>query len=164
MTVVIRPAEPTDAPDITAIWNRIIADTTVTFTTDLKTTDGIAADIAARQAAGLGYLVAVEEEQLLGLACYGPFRAGPGYAQTMEHTIYLAEGAQGQGLGRRLLTALEDHARHAGLRCLIAGISGENSGAQRFHAAQGYTEVGRLPQVGTKFSRALDLVLMQKLL
>ncbi|WP_370644066.1 N-acetyltransferase family protein [Thalassobius sp. Cn5-15] len=164
MNITIRPAAPKDAAAITAIWNRIITETTVTFTTDLKTPDGIADDISARQAAGQGYLVAVEGDQLRGLACYGPFRAGPGYADTMEHTIYLAEGAQGHGLGARLLSALEDHARTARIRCLIAAISGENTGAQRFHAAQGFAEVGRLPQVGQKFGRSLDLVLMQKLL
>jgi len=164
VTPEIRPAKAADAAAIAAIWNKIIVETTVTFTTIEKTPEAVAEDIAARQAAGQGYLVASDGAQLLGLACYGPFRGGPGYRFAMEHTIYLSEAAKGQGLGRRLMTALEEHARTAGHSCLIGAVSGENTAAQAFHSRMGYVEVGRLPRVGHKFGRFLDMVLMQKLL
>jgi phosphinothricin acetyltransferase len=161
---VIRPARVEDAAAIAEIWNRVIAETTVTFTTELKTAESIADDITTRLAAGRGYLVAEEDGKVSGLACYGPFRSGPGYALTMEHTIYLASTAQGSGLGAQLLGQLEQHARAAGHSSLIAAISGENLGAQRFHTRLGYRDVGRIPRAGHKFGRFIDLVLMQKLL
>jgi phosphinothricin acetyltransferase len=67
-------------------------------------------------------------------------------------------------VGRALLRAVEDHARAQGHHTMIAAISGENTGAIGFHAAQSYAETGRLREVGRKFDRWFDLVVMQKAL
>jgi phosphinothricin acetyltransferase len=82
----------------------------------------------------------------------------------MEHTILLSPEAHAKGLGRALLTALEDHARTLGITNLIAGVSAENPAGRAFHARMGYAEVAILQRVGFKFGRAMDLVLMQKFL
>ena len=142
------------------IWNRIVRDTTVTFTTEEKTGAALAAWLD-----GPGpRLAAAEGGRLLGFASYGAFRGGPGYARIAEHTVYIAEEARGAGAGRALMAALEGEARAAGLGSLIGGVSGENDSALRFHARLGYAEVGRVPRAGWKFGRWLDLVLVQKLL
>lgn len=156
---MIRDARPGDAAAIAAIWNPIIEDSAITFTTEPKTEAGVQAMIEAR---GAGFLVAEEAGAILGFASFGPFRAGPGYAASAEHTILLAPQAQGRGLGRALMQALEERARAAGIHVLIGGISAENTQAIGFHAAMGFSETGRLPEVGRKFGRWLDLVLMQK--
>ena len=159
--MIVRPAQEADALAIVAIWNAVIADTAVTFTTEPKTEAGIAADIAAR---GEGFLVLDREAEVLGFATYFPFRGGPGYAFTMEHSIQLAPAAQGQGGGRALMERLEQVARQAGIHSLWAGVSGENPRGVAFHARMGFAEVARLPEVGWKFGRWMDLVLMQKML
>lgn len=157
---MIRPARPQDAPAIAAIWNTLIRETTHTFTTVEKTAE----DIAARLAEGSPWWVAEVQGQVLGHATYGPFRSGPGYARTMEHSVHLAKAGQGKGLGRALMTALEDHARAAGVHVMVAGISGSNAAGLAFHTALGYAEVGRMPEVGQKWGQCLHLVLMQKIL
>lgn len=159
--MIIRPATPEDIPAILAIWNPIIRDTTVTFTTAEKTPRSLAADIAAR---GPAFLVAERAGVLLGLATCGPFRGGPGYAHSAEHTIILAAAARGQGTGRALMSRLETVARDADIHALIGGVSGANPGAIAFHEALGFARVGHLPQVGRKFGQWLDLVLVQKIL
>ena len=151
---MIRDATPDDAAWITAIWNDIIAQTDITFTTTLKTETQIKEMIAERPV-----LVLADSG---GFATFGPFRSGPGYAATVEHTILLAPHARSRGQGRALLSALEDRARTHGHHVMVAGISGTNAPAVAFHAAMGFTQVAHMPEVGRKNGVWLDLVLMQK--
>ena len=157
--MIIRPAERRDAFHIAELVNVIVDETTVTFTTVRKSEDSIVQDIAVR---GAAFQVAELDGSIVGFATYFPFRNGPGYAATQEHSIVIAPSAKGRGVGRKLMTALEDVARDNGVHALIAGVSGENADGIAFHAALGFKEVGRLPEVGRKFDRWLDLVLMQK--
>jgi phosphinothricin acetyltransferase len=155
----IREARPADIPQILEIWNPLIRDTAVTFTPMEKTRDGLAADIAAR---GPAFLVAEEAGRVPGFARYGAFRDGPGYVHTAEHTVILARWAQGRGAGRALMQRLEERARADGIHVLVAGVSGENRRAIAFHRAIGFQEAARLPEVGCKFGRWMDLVLLHK--
>ncbi|MBE0453499.1 MAG: N-acetyltransferase family protein [Roseovarius sp.] len=157
--MILRPATPADIPAILAIWNPLIRDTSITFTTIEKTPETLAADIAAR---GPAFLVAESIGTLLGFASYGPFRGGPGYAHTAEHTVILSGPARGQGIGSALMTRLEEAARGQGIHALVGAVSGANPGAIAFHRAIGFDRVGHLPQVGRKFGQWLDLVLLQK--
>ncbi|MEY8838887.1 N-acetyltransferase family protein, partial [Cribrihabitans sp. XS_ASV171] len=133
----------------------------ITFTTLERRPEDIGADIAAR---GSAFLVCELAGKIVGFATYGAFRRGPGYAHTVEHSIQLEPAARGQGLGRALMARLEDVAREGGHHVMVGGISAANPGGLAFHAAIGFVEVGRLPQVGRKHGRWLDLVLMQKIL
>jgi len=161
---MIRPAQAQDAAAIAALWNPIIRDTAITFNAAEKSEADVAALIADTARAGHAVFVAVVDGAVLGVALYGQFRAGVGYARAMEHTILLAPAARGLGLGRALLATVEDHARAGGAHVLIAGVSGENADGVSFHARMGFREIARLPEVGWKFGRAMDLVLMQKFL
>lgn len=154
----IRPAISADIPGIAAIWNPVIRDTTVTFTTEQKTPQAL-----ARLIQNHTVLVSIRA-QLDGFACLTPFRAGPGYAQTRELSLYLAPAAQRQGLGAALLCALEVQARTAQIHTLIAGIAGQNAPAIAFHTAMGYAHCGQLRDVGFKHGAWHDLILMQKIL
>jgi len=153
---MIRPATPADAAAITDIWNAIIRDTTITFNPSEKTEGEVSALITKDT------LVWNEEAQVLGFARFFPFRAGEGYKHTVEHTIMLHPDARGRGGGRALLNALSDRAKEQGMRMMIAGCSGESPAAIGFHTACGFETVATLPEVGFKFGRWIDLVLMQK--
>lgn len=151
---MIQAAKPEDADWIAGIWNEVIADTQITFTTTLKSRAEIEAMIFDR--------VVLVLPDRGGFATYGPFRGGPGYAATVEHTIMLAAHAQGQGAGRALLSALEARAKADGHHVMVAAISGANPTALAFHVAMGFVRTAHMPEVGRKDGVWLDLILMQK--
>lgn len=157
--MIIRPARIEDAEPLTAILNDVIDNTTITFTSERKTIDYVRDDIVAK---GKAFLVADMDGVAAGYASYFPFRNGPGYARTKEHSIALAPRARGQGAGRALMAALEGVARADGVHSLWAGVSAENPSGRAFHAALGFSEIATLSEVGFKFGRWIDLVLMQK--
>lgn len=161
---MIRPAAAADAPALAALLNHWIEHTAVTFNPVPKTEEDILVMIATKAAAGHAFLVAVEDGQLLGQASYGQFRGGLGYRTCMEHSISLLPGIHGKGLGRALLTAVEDHARDQGAHQMIAGVSGVNAAGRAFHERMGYRHIATVPEAGFKFGRFMDLVLMQKIL
>jgi len=158
----IRSANASDAPEIATIWNPVVRDTAVTFNSVEKTPSEIAELINVRQSAGHAFLVAESDAQILGFSSYSQFRAGVGYAKTMEHTVIVAPQAKGKGIGRFLMVAVEDHARANGAHTMFAGVSGENTAGIDFHKALGYVQVAVLPEVGYKFGRWMNLHLMQK--
>ncbi|MGO4916248.1 GNAT family N-acetyltransferase [Pseudogemmobacter sp. W21_MBD1_M6] len=158
---MIRAATPADCPAIADIWNPVIRDTLRTFTTALKTPEALVQSLAAKAVLSHPFLVA-DQGGILGFATYGQFRDGPGYARTMEHTIILAPQAQGRGVARALMLALEDRARAQAVHSLWAGVSAANPEGLGFHRAVGFVEVARLPEVGYKFGQWIDLILLRK--
>jgi phosphinothricin acetyltransferase len=152
---VIRPAAPRDAAQLHAIWTPVIRETTSIF----HTTERSEEEIAALTAGPDPFLV-WDDGAVRGFARCFPFRAGNGYTRTVEHTILLAPSAHGRGIGRRLIDALAQAAAQQGRHMMIGAISAENTSGLAFHAACGFAEHGRLPEVGYKFGRWLDLVLM----
>lgn len=160
----IRPATPEDANAIAAIWNPVIRDSDTTFTSVEKTIAGLKEMIRDKARTGQAFYVAQDTNGVVGFATYGPFRAGPGYAHTMEHSVFLAPSAKRKGIGKSLMKTLEDHARTADIHSLIAGLSAQNLDGIAFHQSLGYQKVAQINQAGFKFGHWHDLVLMQKLL
>lgn len=161
---MIRVAMPSDLAALLAIWNPLIRDTLVTFNSAEKTLTDMEKMLAEKAVAGQAFLVAEAEGTVAGFVTYSQFRGGVGYAHTVEHTIILDQAVRGKGLGRALMRAVEDHARAGGAHSIFAGVSGGNPSGRAFHAAMGYREAAVLPEVGYKFGRWWDLVLMQKFL
>lgn len=162
--MIIRPATPADIPGILAIWNPVIEGHIATFNSTPHTVDTITAKINETAKQDHAFIVAERDRAIIGFAFYGMFRNGIGYRYSFEHSIYISPEAKGAGLGRALLGVIEDHARGQKGHSMIAGVSHENLDGIGFHQKMGYVEVARVPEVGWKFGRWHDIVLMQKIL
>ena len=159
--VVIDDATEADVPAIVAIYNDVMATSTAIWSDRPVTVEERVAWLHERRGAGRPVLVARLGSETIGFTSYGPFRDWPGYDTTVELSVHIADSHRGRGTGHLLLGALLDRARAAGLHAIIAGIDAANDGSIRFHREHGFREVARMPEVGHKFGRWLDLVLMQ---
>jgi phosphinothricin acetyltransferase len=162
---VIRPARRDDAAAIAAIHNDAVRSTTAIWTDVTVDADDRAQWMQEHEGRGEAVLVAVDaDDAVLGYATFGPWRAKDGYRHTVEHSVYVRSDSRGGGLGRALLVAIVDEARRSGKHVMVAAISSDNTSSIRLHEQVGFTTVGCLRQVGTKFGRWLDLTYLQLIL
>ncbi len=162
---IIRPSQSRDLPAIAAIYAHHVLTGTGTFELEPPSENEMASRRADVLAKGLPYLVAVEGDTLLGFAYCNWFKPRPAYRFSAEDSIYMAPQAQGQGLGRALLTELAVQAENAGVRKLIAVIGDSaNTGSIGVHRCVGFSHVGVLRTCGWKFDQWRDVVMMDKAL
>ena len=160
----IRDAVPDDLPALTALYNHAVRETTAIWNETLSDPGERGRWMDERRATGFPVLVAEADGRVAGYGTYGPFRPHEGYRDTVENSVYVMPEQQGRGIGGALLDALIGHAQGRGLHVMVAGIEAGNTASIALHAARGFTETARMPEVGLKFGRRLDLVLMQKML
>ena len=159
---VIRPAAGGDLDAVAAIFGHYVTSSVVTFEVTppagehwRRTRD----DLAER---GLPFLVCECAGQVVGFAYAAPWRAKPAYQHTVESTIYLAPDHTGRGLGGQLLRVLQQQCALAGAEQMIAVIADSgNPASVALHRACGFTDAGRLRNVGRKHGRLIDTLLMQ---
>lgn len=160
----IRPAGEADLPAILAIYNDAVANTTAIWNETPSDLEGRRNWWRERAGAGFPVLVGETGGEVAGYATYGPFRPHEGYRHTVENSVYVREESRGKGVAAALMAALIDQARVDGFHVMVAGVEAGNLASIRLHERLGFREVARMPEVGRKFGRWLDLVLMQKML
>ena len=90
-------------------------------------------------------------------------QASSAYRFTAEDSVYLDAGAGGRGIGRALLAKVLELSAAAGYREMVAVIGDSaNAASIGLHAALGFRHVGTFQNVGLKFGKWLDTVLMQR--
>jgi L-amino acid N-acyltransferase YncA len=162
-SVSVRPATEADLPDILAIVNHAIVNTTAIWDETPTTIEARAAWLRAKREAGWPVLVAEEQTGgVAGFASFGDWRAWPGYRHTVENSLYVRSDMRRRGVGTALMTPLLAEATKRGMRVMVAGIESRNEASRRLHARHGFREVGAMREVGYKFGRWLDLTFMQK--
>jgi len=125
------------------------------------------AEMKRRRAAvldiGLPHVVAEREGRIMGYAYAGNWRPRPAYKFSVEDSIYIDKDAVGQGVGKALLPALIEQCTALGRRQMVAVIGDSaQMPSIRLHASCGFEMVGTLKNIGFKFGRWLDAVLMQR--
>lgn len=162
MTIAIRSAVVTDLPAILAIYNDAVIHTTAIWNDAVVDLENRRAWMEARHRLGYPVLVGEAGGMVVAYGSFGDFRPFDGYRFTVEHSVYVAEGARRRGVASALIVSLVDRATALGKHVMVAGIAADNEASLRLHRRHGFVETGRMPEVGFKFGRWLDLVLMQR--
>jgi L-amino acid N-acyltransferase YncA len=153
----IRPMEPSDWPAVKAIYEQGIATKLATFETS---TPGW----ADWDGAYLGdhRLVAELDGAVVGWAALLPTSRRACYAGVVENSVYVAEGARGQGIGRALLGRLLEGAEHAGFWTVQASVFADNAASIAFHERCGFRIVGTRERIGQLDGVWRDTVLLER--
>jgi phosphinothricin acetyltransferase len=159
----IRPTTEADLPAITAIYQQAVREGTATF--ELEPPD--LAEMTRRYRAlvdgGYPYFVAILDGRVAGYAYAGAYRPRPAYRFTVENSIYLDPAFHRRGVGSLLLERLVAECEARGFRQMIAVIGDSaNAGSIGVHTRCGFQMIGTHPNVGLKFGRWLDTVMMQR--
>jgi len=161
--VHVRLAIPDDADAIREIYNVEVLTSTVTFDLVPRTLDDQRTWLRARSGAH-AVVVAEHDGAVIGFGSLSPYRDRPAYSTTVEDSVYVHRDHRGEGVGRALLTELVGLAGDHGFHALMARIVGGHDASIGLHAAVGFAVVGTEREVGRKFGRWLDVVVMQRML
>jgi len=112
---------------------------------------------------GYPYLVAELDGRVIGYTYAGAYRPRPAYRYTVEHSVYIDENARRGGIGHALMKAMIEACEQRGYRQMM-GIIGDSQNLQsiRFHEKMGFEHVGCVKNIGFKFGRWMDQILMQR--
>ena len=163
-TVAIRFATRDDAPIMKNIFNKEVAESTSSWEWFPLSNDDWREWFHEHTRDQHVLLVAEISGEVVGFAGYGAFRSKDGYITTVEDSVFLKDGCRGRGVGTKLLTRLLAEARARGVHSMVAAVTSENQASVALHTSLGFVQAGRLPQVGHKFGRWLDLLLLQIIL
>jgi phosphinothricin acetyltransferase len=161
---MIDDANWADLPEILAIYNEVIRNSTAVYTEIEFTVERGAAWLEAKAAAGFPLIVARDDSGILGFGTFGEFRAPPCYGNSVEHSVHVRADRRGLGIGRLLVMELMGRAAAMRKHVMVAGIDADNAVSIKLHQSLGFIQVGHFHEVGFKFGRWLDLVFLQCLL
>ncbi len=161
----IRPATEADLPSVTEIYQHAVLYGTATFELIPPDLAEMARRFEALIDGGFPYFVGVLEGRVVGYAYAGPYRPRPAYRFTVENSVYLQPAIHRRGIGLQLMLRLISECEARGYRQMIAVIGDSaNAGSIGVHTRTGFQMIGIHPNVGLKFGRWLDTVMMQRAL
>jgi L-amino acid N-acyltransferase len=162
--VRIRLAEVADAEAIRAIYNLEVTTATSTFDLVTRTVEEQVAWLEARSGAFAAIVAVDADHDVVGFASLSPYKERAAYRTTVEDSVYVDRGRNGEGIGRLLLSHVVDVARASGFHAVMARIEAGGTASRALHERCGFELVGIEREVGRKFGRWLDVAVMQLVL
>jgi phosphinothricin acetyltransferase len=159
----LRLATLDDAESIRSIYNVEVTSSTVTFDLEPRSLQAQRDWLKARSGAHSA-IVAVLDGEVIGFASLSPWKDRPAYRTSVEDSVYVHRGHQGIGVGRLLLSHLLDVANQSGFHAVFGRIVGGHEASIALHTSLGFEVVGTEREVGRKFGKWLDVVVVEKLL
>jgi L-amino acid N-acyltransferase YncA len=156
--MTVREATPADAAACAAIYAPYVRDTAVSFE-EVPPSD---AEMAARIAAAILWLVLEDDGRVVGYAYAGRFMERAAYRWACEVSVYLERGGERRGGGRALYEALLAALRDRGYLMAVAGMTLPNPASEGFHRALGFEPVGVYRRIGWKHGAWHDVAWTQK--
>ncbi len=160
----IRLARLRDAEAIRQIYNVEVLGSTVTFDLEPRSLADQEAWLSERSGAHAVLVAEDDAGTILGFASLSPWRPRPAYRTSVEDSVYVHRDHRGRGVASALLGDLLEVAVAHGFHAVFARIVGGHEASIGLHRRHGFEVVGHEREVGRKFGRWLDVVVMERLL
>ena len=160
----VRLARLEDGEAIRAIYNLEVTESTVTFDLVPRSAEQQERWLLEHAGAHPAVVATGPQGEVLGFGALGPYRSRPAYATTVEDSVYVRRDVQRRGVGRAILAELLGLATAHGFHAVIGRIVDGHEASIGLHRACGFELVGVEKEVGRKFGRWLDVVVMERLL
>lgn len=162
MNIHFEPFEDEYLKKAAEIYNHYIKNTTVTFHTEALTPDEMKTVLYQDDPMYMT-LGIFDGHELCGYAYMAPYKKRQAYRISSEVTLYLDPCYTGKGIGSRVLELFERHAGEHGIHTLLAVVCAENTASIKLFTSNGYEKCAHFREVGEKFGRMLDIVVLQKI-
>jgi phosphinothricin acetyltransferase len=163
MVITIEPIIASDAEDIVDIFNYYTENSFAAYTERPIPYEMFEAFFLSAR----GYPAVTARDagdMVTGFGMLRPFSTIPAFSRTAELTCFLRNGYTGKGIGRLILTHLEERGREIGITSILASISSLNAQSLQFHLHNGFLECGRFRSIGRKRGETFDVIYCQKML
>jgi L-amino acid N-acyltransferase YncA len=156
--ILIRPMRPADAAQVLRVYQAGLDTGNASFETAAPAWEEF-----DRARLGLHrYVAAGRDGQILGWTAASAVSDRCVYAGVVEHSVYVAETARGQGIGGALLAGLAGSTEAAGIWTIQSGIFPENTASIRLHEQARFRIVGTRRQVGRHHGRWRDVLMIER--
>ncbi len=149
--------------DAAEIYNHYVRNTTVTFHTEEMTGEEMKDILYQHDTLYVSYAI-LNDGKFVGYAYMAPYKKRQAYRVSSEVTLYIKPECCAKGIGSHALTLLEANAKKKGIRTLLAVVCSENAASIKLFLKNGYEKSAHLKEVGMKFNRLLDIVILQKIM
>jgi L-amino acid N-acyltransferase YncA/DNA-binding transcriptional ArsR family regulator len=157
--VTIRPMSGGDAASVLQVYQAGLDAGDASFETGVPAW----ADFDAARLPGHRHVATADDTgELLGWVAVSPVSSRSAYAGVVEHSVYVAPGARGRGVGGALLQAVIESTEAAGIWTLQSGIFPENTASLRLHERKGFRVVGIRERIGCHHGQWRDVVLVER--
>lgn len=158
----IRLASPSDNEAIRDIYNREVTGSTVTF--DLVPRSiGDQRQWLEEHSGAHPAVVADADGVVAGFGSLTAYRPRPAYATSVEDSVYVHPDWRSKGVGKLILAELVHLAGIHGFHAIMARIVGDHDASVALHRSCGFEAIGIEKEIGRKFGRWLDVVVMEHL-
>jgi phosphinothricin acetyltransferase len=162
--VIIRHATEHDLIAINGIYNEAVVNTIASFDIEEKSIEFRQNWYNNRMKDRHVVIVCEVDKEIRGWASLNQWSDRAAYNGTVENSVYIYSKYHGRGYGSMLMKRLVEMAREIGFHTILSRIADGNQISIKLHEKYGFNIVGVTKEVGFKFDRYIDVVMMQLLL
>lgn len=162
--LLVRPALPEDATQVSEIYNHYIETSTITFEEEPVSAAEMTARISDIQSSSYPWLVAIAGTNIMGYAHANKWKARAAYKHSSEITVYVRAGQERCGVGSALYQHLLPALKARGVHAAIGGVALPNDASVRLHEKFGFRKCAHFSEVGFKLNRWIDVAYWQRIL